>query len=190
MSIESTLLAIGPDSLIALGDGTLQYLYDQTLVLLLDGTDLFEQACVTIMPATEPPLFPFNAYQTNYPYCRVALQYRMDDPRASPMVGQLVAVAPTMSIKIMLKGCDRRQPISITYDLTQPVLTKSCSVAVYPGYTPEELILVVDTTQLTLPARFTFRATNGAVEREFWVGLRGSRSGPASGSVNLRAGAV
>jgi hypothetical protein len=182
-------LQLGPDALTELGFDQLQYLYDDNgaVLVLVDPTDLFQSGCVTGRPlSTVVTEHPVNSYDIVYPYCRTALTFRMDDPAVNPQLGQLIAMAPIISVRIALVGCDLTQPLSVTRSVLSPGPVDGCKASLFPGYVPTEFYLIVDTGALTLPARFNFTVTNGKVVREFWIGLRESRDSKPSGAINLR----
>jgi len=179
-----TYLELLGGNFVQLTPGTIQYLWDAgtQLVIPILGVDLFEPGCVTGLPQGETPQHPVNAYNTNYPYCRTAVTYRMDDPRRDPQLAQLVVAAPIMSIKVILAGCDRALPISISYDGVQPPAT-GCAVGVYPGFVPTEFLIQVDGARVSLPARINFTISNGTRTKSFWIGLRDRRGGTPSGAL-------
>jgi len=174
-------------NLITLGGDTLLYFYDNNaqVVVTFEGVDLFEPGCITPrVGGGVPSDHPEGSFNIKYPYCRTALRYRMDDPRSNPQIGQLVAVAPIMSMKIILDGCDLRVPINVTaIKLDPPQSVGQCTISLYPGYTPTEFYIVAIPGELTLPVRFTFTLQNGPVTKSFWIGIRDSRGGVPSGAV-------
>lgn len=177
-------LAAG-EALIDLGFDQLQYLYDATSLFIvpIGGYDLFEAGCAAAL-LSEPPSDEHGVrpYDIRYPYCRTALRYNMADIRGDPQIGQLVAQAPYVAIRIMLAGCDRSLPIRVEVN-TQPQQA-GCAAALYPGYDPTEFHAIIDTTIATLPLRLNFQVTNGNdVTKKFWIGVRDNRDGVPSGAV-------
>jgi hypothetical protein len=171
-------------NLVALGPSVIQYIYDGSthLVIPIVGTDFFQAGCMAAVPQAVGSQHPINSYNTSYPYCRTAVTYRMDDPRRDPQLGQFVVAAPFLSIKVLLAGCDRGLPISVSYHGVQPSVS-NCAVGVYPGFDPTEFYIQVERARVTLPARINFTITNGTRSKAFWIGLRDRRDGTPSGAV-------
>jgi len=170
-----------------LGPDALAYRYGaiSLSIVVINGIDTFESGCLMAQPqnmvATND--HPEGGYNISYPYCRTAIRYRMDDERANPQIAQVVALAPTVSIKIILDGCDPSDIISVSNTVAPPQ-TQQCGASLYPGYTKTQFFLVVEVAAITLPARFYFTLTNSkGVTRTFWIGIRSDPYGPASGTV-------
>lgn len=168
-------------------DGSnLTYLYDATTfnVSVQEGVSFFEEGCLYLQDKTiDPFAFPANSYNINYPYCRVGVEYRMDDPRSDPLIAQLVAMAPRMNLKLVLGGCDPAR-ISIVRLTRLPATMRRCAITLFPGNARNEYIVTMDFTLIELPCRLFFEATNtDGVVKKFTIAVRDNRSGVPSGAV-------
>lgn len=182
------LMGNAAGSLVDVLPNSLLYLYsgDNPLVVL-EGGDFFETGCVFARTAQAEDVHPERSYDIRYPYCRTALTYNMADVRADPQIGQLIPQAPFLSIQLRLVGCDTSLPVSVHAEV-QPTQVR-CAVAVYPGYTPTDFVVVIDAGAATLPLRLYITVTNGNdVTKQFWIGVRATRGGPASGTVVPKRG--
>jgi len=176
-------LAIG-DNLVNLAFNQIQYLYDQDtyIVIPYGGDDLFETGCTVARLDERDVEHPIHSYDIRYPYCRTALRYNMADIRADPQIGQLVAQAPFVAIRIMLDGCDQSEIASVQ-SVVEPAQPQ-CAASIYPGYAATDLYAVVDIALAVLPLRLSFAITNtNGVVKRFWIGVRDSRKGMPSGAV-------
>lgn len=173
VDVSDNLLSLTGGDIIYIADG------DQLGVYGANGADFFEPGCLTGRPLNNEfdSLHPFGAYNINYPYCRVAVEIRMDDPRSNPLVASLVAVAPFLSLKIFISDCSPGDIINVTSKVDAEVRSP-CGVVLYPGYVNNEFYVVVDFSAVSLPALFTFTLTNDkGLVKTFMVAIRDSRDG-------------
>lgn len=181
-------IALGDEGLIqAAGPNSLIYAYDADTIAFIDAgnTEMFNPGCLTAFfnPADAQQDHPEGSYNTSYPYCRTTIKYRVDDQRANPQIAQLISTAPFLQIRLELTGCDKSDIVSVVSRL-EPQQSEGCGAELYFGYTPTELYLLLTMATLSLPARITFTITlKSGIKKEFWVGIRDSRSGLPSGAV-------
>jgi hypothetical protein len=165
----------------------LLYAYDAETTVIIDAgnTELFNPGCLMgQLQTTEPELeHPVNSYNTNYPYCRTTIKYRMDDPRSNPQLAQLISAAPYLVIRLQLTGCSKSDIVSVISRL-EPKQSQGCGAELYFGYDPTELYMLLSMSILSLPVRLTFTITTAnGTKKEFWVGVRDGRTGVPSGAV-------
>jgi hypothetical protein len=176
---EGLIQAAGPDSLI--------YAFDGETVIFIDAgnTEMFNPGCLNgfIKPTYPIADHPVGSYNTDYPYCRTTIKYRVDDKRSNPQIAQLISTAPFFIIRLELTGCDKSNIRSVVSRL-EPQQSEGCGAELYTGFTPLELYLLLTMATLSLPARITFTITLATgIKKEFWVGIRDSRNGVPSGAV-------
>lgn len=162
------------------------YVYDAETngVGVIEGVSFFEEGCIIGRGSGDGvEQFPINAYDINYPYCRVGVEYRMDDPTSDPLIAQIVSVAPIALIRITLGGCDASDIVFLKIS-RMPTTMRRCAVALYPGNKKNEYVVVVDSTLVVLPCRMQFEALNrNGVTKTFQIAVRDRRDGVPSGAV-------